>query len=202
MSVLNGPLCEAIFQSCRLSKLWVYPYEGERPPWDDKDFDDQIIVDNLRGILELPEMKKDSVLILNLGLHYMESVSYRDYQILLNKVLDLLNEKESDSGELKYKTRVIWKTSTSLSKEKDTGGQLKSDRRRFLTLPVRNVRNLAINSSHCAIIFGAFIACATMLIPNNRALLAGRLIEKIKLLLLEKWPKRHSPRSYCDTIVR
>lgn len=148
MSVQDGPLCKGIFQSCRLSKLWVYPFQSERPPWDDKDFDDQIIVDNLRGILELPEMKKDSVLILNLGLHYTESVSYRDYQILLNKVLNLLNEKESDSGELKYKTRVIWKTSTSMSKEKDTGDQLKSDRRRFLTLPVRNVRNLAINSFH------------------------------------------------------
>ena len=138
MSILDGPLCREIFQSCNLSKLWVYPYKGERPPWDNKDFNDQIVVEDLRRILEQPEMDENSVLILNLGLHYMESVSFREYQRLLNKVLNLLKEREGVSGQLKYNTRVIWKTSTSLSKEKDTGDQLKSDRRRFLTLPVRN----------------------------------------------------------------
>lgn len=137
MSIRGGPLCTEIFKSCNLSKLWVYPYKGEVPPWDTKDFDDQIIVDDLRRILELPEMKENSAMILNLGLHYTESVSFSEYQILLQKVVDLLNERDRETGELKYKARVIWKTSTSLSKEKDTGSQLRSDRRRFLTLPVR-----------------------------------------------------------------
>lgn len=137
MSIRGGPLCTEIFKSCNLSKLWVYPYQGEVPPWDTKDFDDQIIVDDLRRILELPEMKENSAMILNLGLHYTESVSFSEYQILLQKVVDLLNERDRETGELKYKVRVIWKTSTSLSKEKDTGSQLRSDRRRFLTLPVR-----------------------------------------------------------------
>ena len=107
------------------------------PPWDTKDFDDKIILEDLRRILEQPEMNENSVMILNLGLHYTESVTFKDYQKLLNKVVDLLNERVSETRELKHKTRVIWKTSTSLSKEKDTGSQLKSDRRRFLTLPVR-----------------------------------------------------------------
>ena len=117
--------------------MWVYPYKEQVPPWDKKEFNDNIILDDLRGILERPDMKENSVMILNLGLHYMESVSLRDYQILLHKVVELLKEKDSDTGELKHKTRVIWKTTTSLSKEKDTGSQLKSDRRRFLNLPVR-----------------------------------------------------------------
>ena len=81
-------------------------------------------------------MNENSVLILNLGLHYVESISLKDYQKLLDKVVDLLKERDSMTGELRHKSRVIWKTTTSLSKEKDTGGQLKSDRRRFLTLPV------------------------------------------------------------------
>ena len=147
MSIQDGPLCREVFQSCHLSKLWVYPYQGERPSWDNKDFNDQIILDDLRGILELPAMKENSVLILNLGLHYMESVSFREYRRLLEKVLHLLNKTESESGELRYKTRVIWKTSTSISKEKDTGDQLKSDRRRFLTLPVRNTCRPFFNCS-------------------------------------------------------
>lgn len=114
----------------------MYPYEGQIPPWDKKDFDETIILDSLRGVLERPEMNENSVTILNLGLHYMESVTLQDYRILMKRVLDLLNERDEETGELKYKTRVIWKTSTSMSKEKDTGSQLKSDRRRFLTLPV------------------------------------------------------------------
>ena len=116
--------------------MWVYPYTSQVPPWDNKDYDDKLILDDLRKVLERPEMNENSVLILNLGLHYMESISLKNYQNLLDKVVDLLNERDSTTGELRHKSRVIWKTSTSLSKEKDTGGQLKSDRRRFLTLPV------------------------------------------------------------------
>ncbi|XP_068730188.1 uncharacterized protein [Montipora capricornis] len=149
LSILDGPLCREIFQSCNLSKLWVYPYKGQRPPWDNKDFNDQIVVEDLRRILEQPEMDENSVLILNLGLHYMESLSFREYQRLLNKVLNLLKERDGGSGQLKYNTRVIWKTSTSLSKEKDTGDQLKSDRRRFLTLPRVKLYNSYATSLMC-----------------------------------------------------
>ena len=137
MSLQHGPLCTEIFKSCNLSKMWVYPYQGQVPPWDNEDFDDKIMLDSLRRILEQLEMKENSVMILNLGLHYTESVTFKDYQKLLNKVVDLLNERDSETGELKHKARVIWKTSTSMSKEKDTRSQLHSDRRRFLTLPVR-----------------------------------------------------------------
>ena len=136
LSIQDGPLCKEIFKSCNVSKMWVYPYTSQVPPWDNRDYDDKIILDDLRKVLERPDMNENSVMILNLGLHYMESVSLRDYQKLLDKVVELLNEKDGKSGELKHKSRVIWKTSTSLSKEKDTRDWLKSDRRRFLTLPV------------------------------------------------------------------
>lgn len=136
LSIEGGPLCTKIFKSCNISKMWVYPYTSQVPPWDNKDYDDKLILDDLRKVLERQEMNENSVLILNLGLHYMESISLKNYQNLLDKVVDLLNERDSTTGELRHKSRVIWKTSTSLSKEKDTGGQLKSDRRRFLTLPV------------------------------------------------------------------
>ena len=81
-------------------------------------------------------MSENSVLILNLGLHYMESIRLQDYRILLLKVIDLLNERNKGTGELKHKARVVWKTSTSISKEKDPGSQLTSERRRFLAVPV------------------------------------------------------------------
>ena len=135
-SIRDGPLCKRVFRSCNVTKLWVYPFETEFPPWDANDFDDQRIVDDLRSIFEKPEMNERSVMILNLGLHYMQSTSLKKYKILLTKIVNLLKEKDKRTGTLKYKARVIWKTSTSISKEKDTGEQLKSDRRRFLTLPV------------------------------------------------------------------
>lgn len=135
-SIKDGPLCTEIFKSCNLSKMWVYPYREQFPPWDDKDYDDTVILDSLRAVLERPEMNKNSVMIMNLGLHYMESTTLQDYQLLIKKVINILKERNKETGELKYKTRVIWRTSTSISKEKDTAGQLKSDRRRFLALPV------------------------------------------------------------------
>ncbi|KAL9952517.1 hypothetical protein ACROYT_G039785 [Oculina patagonica] len=149
LSIKDGPLCTEIFKSCNLSKMWVYPYQGQVPPWDDKDFDDKIILDHLREVLERPEMNKNSVLILNLGLHYMESVTLQDYQLLIKRVTDILKEKDKDTGELKYKTRVIWKTSTSISKEKDTASQMKSDRRRFLALPRVTLYNSFATSLMC-----------------------------------------------------
>lgn len=135
-SIKDGPLCKEIFKSCNLSKMWVYPYHEQVPPWDDKDYDENIILNSLRAVLGKPEMNENSVMILNLGLHYMESTTLQDYQLLIKKVIDILKERDKEKGELKYKTRVIWKTSTSISKEKDTADQLKSDRRRFLALPV------------------------------------------------------------------
>lgn len=140
MSIKDGPLCKEIFQTCNLTKMWAYVWPSEPLGWDDKDFEPQQILDLIRGVLEKPEMGENSAMILNLGLHYAESVSLADYQFLLKGVVDLLNEKDAKTGELKHKARVIWKTTTSMCKEKDIGSRLKSDWQRFLNLPVRKLR--------------------------------------------------------------
>ncbi|XP_022778069.1 uncharacterized protein LOC111319553 [Stylophora pistillata] len=133
VSLKDGPLCNEFFKVCNLSKMWVYPWPSIQPvAWDDKDFDPQQILDHIRGVLELPEMDENSAMILNLGLHYMESTSFANYRILLKGVTELLNQREKKSGKLRYKTRVIWKTTTSMNKEKDIGSRLKSDWQRFL----------------------------------------------------------------------
>lgn len=118
--------------------MWVYPWPSVQPvAWDEKDFDYQQVVDHIRGVLERPEMNtENSAMILNLGLHYIESTSFTNYQLLLNGVVDLLNERNAETGEMKYPARVIWKTTTSMSKEKDVGSRLKADWQRFLNLPV------------------------------------------------------------------
>lgn len=137
VSIKDGPLCNEIFKTCNLSKMWVYPWPSITPvAWDDKDFESQQVVDHIRGVLEKPEMGENSAMILNLGLHYIESTSFVNYQILLNGVIDLLNERNKETGELRHKARVIWKTITSMNKEKDIGSRLKSDWQRFLNPPV------------------------------------------------------------------
>ena len=158
----------------------MYPYSGQFPPWDSKDYDDAIILDNLREVLERPDMNENSVLILNLGLHYMESVRLQDYRILIMKVIDLLNERDKETGELKHKARVIWKTSTSFSKEKDTGSQLTSDRRRFLALPVsidKWIQMLALAT--CFVLF--FFVCSFVIVR-------GPCSPKLCTLVLLFWP--------------
>ena len=138
VSIQDTPLCTETFKSCNLSKMWVYPWPRVQPvAWDDKDFDFQQILDHIRDVLERTQMNNEnSAMILNLGLHYIESTNFTNYQRLLNGVVDLLNERNPETGELKYKARVIWKTTTSMCKEKDIGSRLKADWQRFLNLPV------------------------------------------------------------------
>ena len=106
LSITDGSLCTEIFKSCNLGKMWVYPYSGQFSKWDHKDFYESIILGSLRVVLERTYMSENSVLILNLGLHYMESIRLQDYRILLLKVIDLLNERNKGTGELKHKARV------------------------------------------------------------------------------------------------
>lgn len=118
--------------------MWTYAWPSVTPlAWDDKDFDAQKVVDLVRKVLEKPEMNENSAMVLNLGLHYIESTSLANYRQLLKGVLDLLNERNAETGDLKHKARIIWKTTTSMNKEKDTTSRLKSDWQRFLNLPVR-----------------------------------------------------------------
>ena len=118
--------------------MWTYAWPSIQPvAWDHKDFDPQQVVDLVRRVLEKPEMNGNSAMVLNLGLHYIESTSLANYRDLLNGIIDLFNERDTETGDLRHKARIIWKTITSMNKEKDTRSRLKSDWQRFLNLPVR-----------------------------------------------------------------
>lgn len=126
--------------------MWTYAWPSVTPvAWDDKDFNPQQVVDLVRRVLEKPEMNENSAMVLNLGLHYIESTSLANYRQLLNGVIDLLNERHAETGDSKHKARIIWKTTTSMNKEKDTGSRLKSDWQRFLNLPVRRLCTVKVS---------------------------------------------------------
>ena len=152
LSIKDGSLCEGIFKTCNLTKLWTYAWPSVTPlAWDDKDFDPHQVVDLVRKVLEKPEMNENSAMVLNLGLHYIENTNLANYRQLLKGVLDLLNERDAETGDLKHKARIIWKTTTSMNKEKDTASRLKSDWQRFLNLPVRRLCTVKFcpQPSHC-----------------------------------------------------
>lgn len=128
-SLQDTIICKEIFKSCQVGKLWVYPFTSEVPQNNDLDFEPKILLQDLKKHLEKPEMDKNSVLILNLGLHYLMGISFESYQSFMREVLQLI---KSDV----FRGRVIWKTTTALSKEKDTSRLLFADSKRFLNVPV------------------------------------------------------------------
>lgn len=127
--VINTTLCRSIFKSCKVSTNWVYTYREEQPSQDDLDFDHKKITKDIKNVLERPEMSDNSVMVLNLGLHFLHSTNFSNYVKLLRGVVGLFEGKRQS-------VRMIWKTSTSLSKEKDIKEAIYSDRKRFLNNPV------------------------------------------------------------------
>ena len=90
--------------------MWVYPWPSIQPvAWDDMDFEPQQILDHIREVLERLEMNENNAMILNLGLHYMESTSLANYRILLKGVIDLLNERSKGNGELSTRLALFGK---------------------------------------------------------------------------------------------
>jgi hypothetical protein len=127
--IRNTKLCGRIFKACNLSRNWVYAYTGEFPPQDNLDFDHNRIVDDVRRVLALPEMSQNSVMVLNLGLHYLQTTSFSNYVKLLRGVVDVFKARMREG---KKCARMIWKTTTEISKHKDTSELLYLDFKRFL----------------------------------------------------------------------
>lgn len=178
LSIKDGPLCKEIFKTCNLTKLWTYAWPTIIA-WDDKDFDHQQVVNLVRRVLEKPEMNENSAMILNLGLHYIESTSLVNYRLLLNGVIDLLNERNAETGDLKHKARIIWKTTTSMNKEKDTGSRLKSDWLRFLNLPVRRLCTVKVSPHPSHVLHSPCFTLSCLGPPSRYQIHVGRTIDYV-----------------------
>ena len=134
--ILNTNLCGTIFKACKLSRNWVYAYTGEFPAQDNLDFDHNRIVNDIKRVLDLPEMSENSVMLLNLGLHYLASTNFSNYVKLLRGVVNVFKAREREGEKT---AKMIWKTTTEVSKHKDTNELLYSDFKRFLNNPVSSV---------------------------------------------------------------
>ena len=100
----------------------------------DLDFRPQKVIETITDVLHTPEMQQEeSVLLLNLAVHYTKSVNFITYQRLIDDVILVLKETELSHGERipKYKAKIIWKSSTAICKEKAKTSKRAADSRFF-----------------------------------------------------------------------
>lgn len=104
------------------TQILSFIFQAEKAKNDDFDFDAERVISFIKQALELPRMNTpDSTLVLNQGLHYLDTVNFTTYQGLLERVLDLffVNQTIDSQGKAqpRYKTNLIWKTTTNFKKE-------------------------------------------------------------------------------------
>ena len=141
-SIAKRALCHEIFDHCNHTYNWVYALQNmnitqAKAEWDNKDFSIDRIISELDDVLSDPSMNDHSVIIINMGLHYVQGVNFSSYRKLIERVIDLLQtHNNSPHG---FHGKAIWKTTTALFKERY--GDPKTGARhakglRFLTVPV------------------------------------------------------------------
>ena len=146
-SIIKQPLCKKIFQRCNNTYNWVYRIPGRnltrgRLENDDKDFSVRRVLTEIFHVISQPFMDGDkNVLILNLGLHYVHTINFTTYMVLIDNTIRLLNERfKTNKKSWRFRGHLIWKTTTAINKDKY--GDPRTNARhstsiRFLTYQVR-----------------------------------------------------------------
>ena len=97
-SIVKERLCKEIFKQCKRTYNWVYRIPGgnltiARLETDDLDFSIDKILNEISAVARNTFMDEDSVMILNLGLHYVQNVNFTSYMNLVDRVIDLFRGK-------------------------------------------------------------------------------------------------------------
>ncbi|XP_022800409.1 uncharacterized protein LOC111338234 [Stylophora pistillata] len=136
--ISSRALCKKLYLKCKNSYNWLYPVtnvQESRKKNDSLDFRAEEVLKAIRGVLNTTELQQtSSILLLNLGLHYPVSVNFSTFQKVIGEVINLLKETQVDSkGKegLKYKAKIIWKSTTALCKH--NGKKFNPTDSRFLT---------------------------------------------------------------------
>lgn len=149
-SVSSKLLCKKQFSQCKQTYNWVYEITDKNltkaaKETDDKDFDVQKVVNELKRVLTNDQLDEQSVLLLNYGLHYAMDIPFETFKVMILEVINLLKEKY-------FKGMVIWKTTTAINKWR--WGTRNSNARhgaaiRFFTTPRVELYNAYATSKMC-----------------------------------------------------
>jgi len=116
-SVQNTSLCHRQFAKCNNTYNWVYPRWNVDPKKDDsihlyRDVPSDIniiwLVDYFKEVLEKPDLNKDDGgMLLNLGLHFLRSTTFQNYQKVVDGFLKVIKD---------HRTSVVWRSTTAIYK--------------------------------------------------------------------------------------
>ncbi|XP_066921499.1 uncharacterized protein [Clytia hemisphaerica] len=132
-------LCTDVFQSCNNTYNWIYPkklYEM-RHFCNDIDVDPNRIVSYFNQVVQQPQMDEHSVLIFNLGAHFVKNTSFRKYRKIINRLLETLKT---------FQGHVIWKSTTAIHNQDI---RVMGAFRRYLTSQRVELFNAYANSMIC-----------------------------------------------------
>lgn len=104
---------------------------------DNLDFNFLRVASEVLDVISKPFFDKNSVILLNAGLHYLESTNFSNYQKTISSLIRLFQETKmvaKADGNLLFPGEMIWRTTTALNKEKLDGKHIQA--RRFLTYQV------------------------------------------------------------------
>ena len=139
ISVKRRPLCKLLYKECGNSYIGIdQAHKGLNSKLErDIQFSPELAIETVVNALRTPEMQQEeSVLLLNLVLHYAKKINFTTYKSLIDDLILTLKTSELSNGErvLKYKAKIIWKSSTAICKEKATSS--KETNYRFYTSQV------------------------------------------------------------------
>ena len=107
---------------------------------DNLDFSFMRVASEVLDVISKPFFDKNSVILLNAGLHYLESTNFSNYQKTIGSLIRLFQETKmvtTANGNLLFPGEMIWRTTTALNKQKLDGKHIQA--RRFLTYQVCSV---------------------------------------------------------------
>jgi len=135
----NTDLCSRIFKQCKNTYNWIYPkalYEL-RHFCEDVDVNITKLRTYFRAILTNELMDKRSVLLFNLGAHFVKNTSFRTYREIIDAFIEELK---------RYRGEVIWKSTTAIH---DQNVKVMGSFRRYITAQRVLLFNAYANAAIC-----------------------------------------------------
>lgn len=138
-SLMQRKLCRDTFERCNFSYNWIYPVKNvtaAKRQNDNFDYNNDRVLENFRHIVYNPQMDEKSAIIINFGLHFVESTNFTNYKKLIDGLVRVLKDDTiSNATRRMYRGTVIWKTTTAINKEKASNIHL--GHKRFMTQQVK-----------------------------------------------------------------
>ncbi|XP_073248313.1 uncharacterized protein [Porites lutea] len=148
------PLCTTVFKWCGHTYNWIYQLKGNltaaKIADDNLDFSYLRVASEVLDIITKPFFDKNSAILLNAGLHYLESTNFSNYQKTISSLIRLFDETKvvrRANGDGLFPGEMIWRTTTALNKHKLDGKHIQG--RRFLTYQRVLLFNAFATSAMC-----------------------------------------------------